>query len=48
MIVDLFIKSKNFLSDQLFGIKNILRMYEIANSMVYVRILVSLIDFDFV
>ena len=47
-MVGLLIKSNHFLSNQLLGIKNILKMYEMTDSMVYVRILVSLLDFDLV
>ena len=48
MMVGLLIKFNHFLSDQLLSIKNILRIYEIIDFMVYVRILVSLLDFDFI
>ena len=48
MMVGLLIKFNHFLSDQLLSIKNILRIYEIIDFMVYARILVSLLDFDFI
>ena len=42
------IKSNYFLSNQLLGIKNIFKMYEMTDSMAYVRILVSFLDFDLI
>ena len=47
-MIGLLIKFNHFQSDQLLGFKNILRMYEITDYMVHVRIFVSLLDFDFV